>query len=686
MKNYTRILLIAFVFLFLGFNNPLSIDQNKQKKILAIVLSILQKSHFSPLKIDDNFSRNVFKEYIYALDKQKLFFLDSDINEFKKFETKIDDQILKNDLTFFYLTHDRVIKRMKEAKKIYTDLNKGVVDINSNETISTDFENCNYSKNEDEIRKKWLVLYKYSILNLLCDDNKKEIYDKLALEEQEKKAREETFIELNSGGNNYEYFNKSYFFDLYIKSIINQFDNHSQYFSADDKNKLEQEVSGKIVGIGVKLENKNEFIAVNQIAYGGPAWKSKKIEIGDVFLKIQDENKEAVDVVGYNQQDFIKLTRGKIGSLIKVTLKKTDGTIKTVSLKRAVIEINDSYVKSAVVVSKNLKYGIIEIPIFYEDFDDESARDAANDVEIEIENLKKENVEGIIIDLRNNPGGSLAKALQIAGYFLGNNPIVQVKNADKSVQVLSSNVSKTLFDKPLVLITNKNSASASEVFAAAIQDYKQGIIIGCDQTFGKGTTQNTINLNDYNPKKGEDDLGILKTTIQKYYRVDGNSTQLKGVKSDVNAIERFSKIEIGEKSKKHILTWDKIKPTPFSPINKILNFDEVINASDFRILNNTNFNIQNEVTEFNYKNIEKTRLINLEKFKIKEKIKNDEISRLTNSFDFSNFLEFKSTDAESSLFKKLPSLEEKRKQWHEKLSKDIYVDEALNVLSMIKIK
>jgi carboxyl-terminal processing protease len=684
MKKFIRILIILFS--FLSFSNSYPTNQNKQKKILAIVLSILQKSHFNPIKIDDTFSKNVFKEYIFLLDKQKLFFLDSDINEFKKFETKIDDQILKNDLTFFYLTHDRMIKRMKEAKKIYIDLNKGRIDINTNEIINTDFENCNYPKTEDEIRKKWLALYKYSILTLICDDKKKEIYNNLGLEEQEKKAREETFIELNSSGNNFEYFNKSYFFDLYINAIINQFDNHSQYFSSDNKNKLEQEISGKIVGIGVKLENKNEFIAVNQIAYGGPAWKSKKIEVGDVFLKIQDENKEAVDVVGYNQQDFIKLTRGKIGSLIKVTVKKPDGTIKTVSLKRAVIEINDSYVKSAVVTNKNIKYGIIDIPIFYEDFDDEAARDAAKDVENEIENLKKENIEGIIIDLRNNPGGSLAKAMQIAGYFLGKNPIVQVKNADKSVQVLSSDVPQTLWDRPLVLITNKNSASASEVFAAAIQDYKRGIIIGCDQTFGKGTTQNIVNLNDYNPKKDEDDLGILKTTIQKYYRVDGNSTQLKGVKSDINAIERFSKIEVGEKTKKNILPWDKIKPINFSVVDKILNYSEVVNASNFRVANNANLKIENELLEYNFKNIEKTMLIDLEKYRIKKKVFNDEISRLTNSFDFTGFLEFKSTEAENSLFKKLPSLEEKRKQWHEKLAKDIYVDEAINILSMIKLK
>ncbi len=682
MKNYFKITLLLFSFSVFGFMPKKPINQNTEKKILDLVISVLQKTHFNPVKIDDNFSKAVFKEYVYLLDKDKIHFLQSDINEFSKYETKIDDQIKKNDLTFFYLTYDRLVKRMKESKEIYTNISKARFELFTNEIFKSN--KFKYSLNEKEKKKNWLIFLKSLVIQFVV--NNEQEFTKFKIEESEKKGREIAFNNIDSSDFNFENVSRTYFFDFFINAIVNQFDNHSKYITGNKRNNLELETTGKIVGIGIQLEDRNSFIGIKQLAYGGPAWKSKKIEAGDIILKIQDEKQDEVDVVGYDQEDIVKLIKGKVGSIVKLTLKKEDGTIIVVSIKRAVIEINDSYVKSAIAIKNNKKYGVIDIPIFYKDFDDKDARDAAKDVEKEIENLKKENVEGIVIDLRDNSGGSLDMSLQVAGYFLGDKPIVQVKNADKSIQILSTKEAKIIWDKPLVLMTNNDSASATEVFAAAIQDYKRGIILGSSQTFGKGTTQNTVDLNSYNPKKDEADFGILKTTIQKYYRINGGSTQLIGVKSDIVMPDKFWHYLYGEKNKKNILSWDKIETIAFKPIDNIINFNDVVNSSKLRIVNGKNFKLALEFEDFKFKSRDKSILINLDKYRIEQKNKENEQLRIINSRDFNNFSEFNATKAESLLFKKLPSLEEKRKQWHETLSKDIYVDEALNVLSDIKPK
>lgn len=685
MKKIIFILFFNLIINF-GFSNHILNDSKNEKKILELVLTTLQRTHYNPVKIDDKFSKNVYKEYLYRLDKTKIYLLQSDIDEFSKFELIIDDQILKNDLTFFYLTYDRVIKRMKESKEIYMEIGAGRVDIMTNETVNLNFEDCKYSKDGKSISKKWLNQFKESILKEILQNEKLENSEILSLEQAEAKARKKLLNDLNNGLDNYENVNRLYIFNIFINSIINQFDNHSEYIPSKYKAAFEAEMSGKIIGIGVKLETINGFLSIKEIAYGGPVWKSKKVDVGDLILKIQEEKGELVNVVGYDQQDFVKQIKGKIGTLIKLTIKKEDGSIVVVSMKRAVVELYDSYVKSAIAIKNDKKYGVIDIPIFYKDFDDESARDAAKDVEKEIENLKKENVEGIVIDLRDNGGGSLDMCLQIASFFLGNNPIAQIRNADKSIQILSNKEGKILWDKPIVLLTNSESASASEIFAAAIQDYKRGIILGGKQTYGKGTTQNTLNLNDFNPRKDEFDFGILKTTIQKCYRVNGQSTQLNGVNSDIIVPDKFLMKEFGEKHRSNILPWDKIASIPLKSFVNITNFDEVIKSSKTRILRNKNFNIATEIEKSISENKEKNIIINFDVYKLKTVRAENEVKKLKKLLLFENFPEFKSTATEYLLFKKLPSLETKRMQWHETMSKDIYINEALNILIDIKTK
>ena len=685
MKKIFFILFLNLLFNF-GFANSILNDSKNEKKILELVITLLQKTHYNPVKIGDKFSKNVYREYLYTLDKNKIYFLQSDIDEFEKYELNIDDQILKNDLTFFYLTYDRLIKRMKESKEIYTEISNGRVDIMTNEIINLNFEDCKFSKDKNGISKKWLNQFKHAIIEEILANEKSENYQSLTLDQAEALARKKLVNFLNDGGDNYENVKRVFLFNIFINSIINQFDNHSEYIASKYKNKFEYEMSGKIVGIGVKLEIVNGFIAIKEIAYGGPAWKSKKVDVGDQILKIQEEKGDLIDVVGYDQQDFVKLVKGKIGTTIKVTMKKEDGSIVVVPMKRAIVEIDDSYIKSAIATKNGKKFAIIDIPIFYKDFEDESARDAAKDFEKEIEYLKKENVAGLIIDLRDNGGGSVDMSLQIASIFLGNNPIVQLKNADQSIQILSNKEGKILWDKPLVLLTNNNSASASELFAAAIQDYKRGVILGDKQTYGKGTTQNTLNLNDFNPRKDEFDYGVLKTTIQKYYRINGESTQLNGVNSDVVVPTKFLLTGVGEKYRTNILPYDKIESIPFKPFESISNFEEVIKSSKNRILSNNNFKVDVEIENSLFKNKNENFIINFDTYKSKMQKFDQDIEKLKNSLVFENFCEFKSTMAENTLFKKSPSLETKRNQWHETMAKDIFINEALNILFEIKTK
>ncbi len=383
--------------------------------------------------------------------------------------------------------------------------------------------------------------------------------------------------------------------------------------------------------------------------------------------------------------DAIKLIKGPKGTTVFLTVKRVTGNIEEISIVRDVVELEESYAKSATIVDDEHKYGIINLPKFYVDFEDYSERNAATDIKAEIERLKEENVEGIILDLRDNGGGSLQTVVDMAGYFIEEGPIVQVKASGNRREIQNDNDSSVLYDGPLVILVNELSASASEILAAAMQDYKRAIILGSERTYGKGTVQNVIPLSNIIRSNDLGDLGALKLTTQKFYRINGGSTQLKGVSSDIVMPDRYAYVDIGERDQDNPLSWDQIEPAPFKPWNKQIDFERVIGNSNGRIKANEYVSLLEEEAQWiKQQRDDQTAFLGIEEYR-KEK---EELRQRTDRFKkldaYDSKLNFSSLKYEEALFLKDSILREKRNRWHKELARDLYVQEAVNVLKDLK--
>jgi carboxyl-terminal processing protease len=492
----------------------------------------------------------------------------------------------------------------------------------------------------------------------------------------EKETRENSLKSLNDYFGFVEELDTNDWFSVFVNSITARFDPHTNYFAPEEKERFDVSISGKLEGIGARLQKKNDYTEITELISGGPAWRGKDLEAGDVVIKVAQGGDEPIDVVGMHLDDVVKKIKGPKGTEVRLTVKKVDGTIKIIPIIRDVVEIEETYAKSSVVEKNGLKYGVIYLPKFYIDFENRNSRDAGKDVAIEVERLKKEGVQGIVFDVRDDGGGSLQTVVDIAGLFIADGPIVQIKSAAGQKEVLSDKDSSIKYDGPLVIMVNSFSASASEILAAAMQDYKRAIVVGSKQTYGKGTVQNVIDLNQFMRGSNMGDMGALKTTTQKFYRINGGSTQLEGVSSDVVMPDRYAYLKMGERDQENAMPWDKIDPATYSVWNKNQKFDLAIANSKQRIENNSNFKLVEENAKWiDSRDKETTYSLQMDKFRKEQAAKKYKAIK-----DFKNSLTFTSLPYEQDLMKKDASLKEKRESWHESLSKDIYVDEALNIL------
>jgi carboxyl-terminal processing protease len=698
-RNYKKLLAViclsATLFAF-TINSKKAVDPEKDKLLLELLMFVIKQGHYSPAAIDDNFSKEVYKEYIDALDPSKRFFLQSDINEFSKFELELDDQFMNKDLTFFNLTYDRLMLRMEEGNKIFKEVLNTPFNYTTDEYFNSDYSKVPYAKNNTELKDKWENQIKMSTLSSLTEKQKleqdKKIKDPAYIVKTdavlEKEIIENSMKSLNESFGFINELKREDWFTLYINSIMSQFDPHTSYFAPEEKEKFDVSISGKFEGIGAQLQKKNDYIEVLELISGGPAWRGKQLEKGDLIIKVAQSNGVPLDITGMRLSDVIKKIKGPKGSEVRLTVKKADGTIEVISIIRDIVEIEETYVKSSVVEKNGLKYGFIHLPKFYIDFEnkDGKGRDAAKDMAQEVERLKKEGVNGIVIDVRDDGGGSLGTVVNIAGLFIEEGPIVQVKSPVKK-EILYDTDKKIEWDGPLVIMVNEFSASASEILAAAMQDYKRGIIVGSKQTFGKGTVQRVIDLNQYVRSSDYGDFGALKTTIQKFYRITGGSTQLEGVSSDIVMPGRYAYLKMGERDEAHALPWDKIDSAAYTLWNNTSKFDQAIVNSKKRIENN----IQFQLIEENAKWIESrstinTYSLNIDKFKAAQTHIEETAKKFKPILDYKNNLKFSSLPYELEEFTNDSVLKEKRERWHESLSKDIYVEEALNVLDDLQPK
>ena len=697
-RNYKIILVVACISITLfafKMNNSKANDPEKDKLLLELLTFVIEKGHYSPATIDDNFSKGVYKDYIEALDPSKRFFLQSDIDEFAKYELQLDDQIMNKDLTFFDLTYNRLMKRMEESTKIYKEVLKKPFDFTVDETFNIDYEKAPYCASVKELNDKWRKQIKLSTLSSLVDKQKLEedkkkndaSYTIKSFADLEKETRATSEKSLDEYFGFIKELNRNDWFSVYINSITARFDPHTNYFAPEEKERFDVSMSGKLEGIGARLQKKNDLTEISELISGGPAWRGKQIEAGDVVMKVAQGNGEAVDVVGMRLDDVVKKIKGPKGSEVRLTVKKVDGTIKIVSIIRDIVEIEETYAKSSIVQKGDSKYGVIYLPKFYIDFENPQGRDAGKDIALEVDRLKKEGVNGIVLDVRDDGGGSLSTVVDIAGLFIEQGPIVQIKSAGRKKEVLYDRDKKIEWDGPLVIMVNSFSASASEILAAAIQDYKRGVIIGSKQTYGKGTVQNVIDLNQFVRSNSVGDLGAIKTTTQKFYRINGGSTQLEGVSSDIVMPDRYAYLKMGERDVDNAMPWDKIDQADYQVWNKNANFNQAIANSKSRISNNAQFQLIEENAKWiDSRSEENVYSLNIDKFKVAQTEIEEKAKKYKPITDYKNDLLFTSLPYEKDAMSKDLTLKEKRERWHEALAKDIYVEEALNVLDDLQGK
>ena len=706
-RNYKVLLVVGIVVAGLWSFIPSKkvTGDDKDKMLIELLSFVLEKGHFSPIELNDEFSKKAYASYIESLDPTKRFFIQSDISEFQNYELAMDDMIRSKDLSFFDLTYKRLMQRMKESKVIYTSILSKPLDLNDNETINVDYEKLPYAATMKDLDQRWRKQLELAVLSDITDkediqnainsgildessaakeEKPAEKTEPKSFEELEITARKTTESNLNNNFSFIAELTREDWFTVYINAIVTQYDPHTYYFSPEDKEKFDVSMSGKYEGIGARLQKKNEGIEVSELISGGPAWRGKLLEQGDIIIKVAQANEEPIDIAGMRLDDVIKKIKGPKGTLVKLTVKKVDGTVKVVPIIRNEVETEETFAKSSVVNKDGKLFGVIYLPKFYQSFENKLNRDAFKDVAIEVERLKAMNVEGIVMDLRDNGGGSLETVVKMTGLFIDKGPVVQVKPAGGKAQILPDSDPKVQWDGPLVVMINNYSASASEIFAAAIQDYNRGIIIGSKQSYGKGTVQNVFELNEFVRGNQYGDLGALKTTTQKFYRVSGGSTQLEGVKSDIIMPDRFSFMETGEKDEKSALPWDKIEPAIYTPLD--LNFEKVIANSKKRIATNDNFNLISENAKWiNDRKEDNSISLNYAAYKKEIADIESQTKKFKSLEKYKNNLNFTSLPYELELMANDELLKEKRERWHAELVKDIYMTETLNVLTDLTV-
>ena len=682
--NFLHIVAIVAIILFgFSFSEEKFSDPNKEKLLIEVVKYVVEKGHYSTLDINDDISEKIYNTYLEQLDAQKRFFLQSDIRQFEKYKFKLDDQLKDQDLTFFNLVYETSRKRINEVKNYYEEIMNNSFDFSSNENINLDFENKSYARNSNEIKNRWRKQLKYSTLDIIS----LKLGDSIKIIDNKTRNESMTLIKKNTDDffDYVEEMDRDDWFANYINAFLNQLDPHTVYFNPEDKDRFDTNISGKFDGIGARLQKTEGTVKIVDIIVGGPIWKDKLLDVGDIILKVAQENQDPVNIIGMKLDDAIKLIKGPADSFVTLTVKKISGEIKDVLIKRGVVELEELYAKSTLINKGDKNYGYISLPKFYIDFSDRKSRNSANDVKNEIIKLKNNGISGLILDLRNNGGGALQTVVDMTGLFIERGPIVQVKSTGNRKQILYDKDPQVVWDGPLVILMNKMSASASEILAGALQDYNRAVIIGNEKSFGKGTVQNVIDLNRFISNSSYD-LGALKITTDKFYRINGESVQLEGVKSDIVIPDSYKYIFNGEKDEKNPLQWDKISPANFDKWAKRDYLNKISSENQSRIDNDDYYSLINDRAQW-LKDQQSNKTISLNfnsynSFLTKQREKNKRFESLNK---YENTLNFKLLKTEKQYIMSNKELLSSRNRWHRNLTKDLYLEEGVKALEMLSL-
>lgn len=697
MKRLPLLLLMLSAGVFLTFRTlgttGKSAPPSKYERILQNIGEILKQGHYSPKDINDDFSKVVFKKFLEDLDPDKSILMQQDIAALKRHETRVDDEIKGAPVEFFTDAAKLFNKRIEEVAKVYKELLSKPFDFTIDENFITDPKKLEFAGNDNQRREHWRKRIKYMVLDRFVElqdaqEKNKGKADFVAKSktELEKEAREKVLKIMDRTFDRYRFkFSDDDKFSIYVNAITNMMDPYTEFFPPVDKRYFDEQLSGQFFGIGASLSYEDGNIKVGSLLTGSPAWKSEKIEVGDIIVKVAQGNEQPVELTGYTVEDAVKLIRGKKGTEVKLTLKKGDGTQSTVALVRDKIVQDETFARSTVVEEGTTKIGYIFLPEFYANFDDPSGSRSAVDVAKEVLKLKQQNVDGIVMDLRNNGGGSLYDVVQIAGLFIDKGPIVQVKDREGKPTVMRDKDGSVLYDGPLAVMVNEFSASASEIFAAAIQDYGRGVVIGSTSTYGKGTVQRAIGLDTENFLSNNSELGSLKLTLQKFYRINGGSTQLKGVVPDIIVPDKYEYLKFREKDNTNALGWDEISQADgYKKWEGGYDLQTIKNLSNARITNNPIFQQIKKNTEWLSHQNDKEYSLQVDKFRqeqqgIRTAAKQiDSLEKLKQPMSIS-FLPQDVTrlSVDKDKF-------ERYNQWLKNLKSDIYLDQAIKVVADIQ--
>lgn len=681
------VLLIAGVVLASNVKKE-SDPPGKYEKILHNVTDMLKEAHYSPKPIDDSFSKKIFYKYFETLDPNKNIFLKEDIEALKKFEFKIDDEMKGANVEFFKAAGVIFNKRVEEAALISKEILNKPFDYTIDEMYNGDPDKLKFPATDAERKENWRKSLKYQSLDRYVDlvetrDKNKDRADFKAKtnEELETEARDKVSKAMDRTFERYRFkFSEDDKFNLFVGIITNTMDPHTEFFPPVDKRYFDEQMSGRFFGIGASLLYDEGNIKINTLVAGSPAWKSGEVQVGDIILKVGQGAEEPTELTGFVVEDAVKLIRGKKGTEVKLTLKKQDGSVKLVSLIRDEIVQDESFAKSAIINNGNSKLGYIYLPEFYADFDRPNGARCYIDVAKEIIKLKEDKVDGIIMDLRNNGGGSLYDVVQMVGLFIDKGPVVQVKDRDGKPNILEDKNREVLYDGPLTVMVNEFSASASEIFAAAIQDYGRGVVIGSTTTYGKGTVQRNIGLD---PESGylnsNSDLGTIKLTLQKFYRVNGGSTQLKGVASDIVLPDNYEYLKFREKDDPDALPWDEISKSPINKWQSGYDLAGIEKLSEARLQSNKAFKLIKENTEWLAKQNDREYSLNFDKYQKEQKAIRATIRQIESLKKLEEDMDVNSLPQDANRFTYDKGKQDRFDQWIKNLRKDIYIDQAAKV-------
>jgi carboxyl-terminal processing protease len=670
-------------------------DPQKEAVLVQTLLKGLS-GHFSPKPIDDDFSKNVYRTYLDDMDSGKRFFTQADIEAFKVYDTQLDDQAKAGTFEFFDLFQQRYETSLTKTRAWYRDILAKPFDFSANETVEMDGKKVKWPADDAALRRRWEQMLKYEVISRAVDEEEKQ-------NKPDFKGEKKSFVDLENDArtkllDTYDKWFKRLTkrdrdrqMERYLNAFTNVFDPHTGYYSPKEKENFDIQMSGKLEGIGARLQSDGEKTTITEIVAGGPAWKQGDLEAKDVVLKVaQGTTEEGLDVMGWEIDDVVSKIRGPKGTTVKLTVQKTDGTVKDIIIVRDVVIMEEGFAKSLLLRSgeQSDKIGYIYLPKFYADFTPQGATSCYEDVKKEIGKLKTEGVKGIILDLRNNGGGSLRDVVSMSGLFIERGPIVQVKSRNRKPDVMDDTDPWVQWDGALIVMVNSFSASASEILAAAMQDYNRAVIVGSTGTYGKGTVQRFLDLDQVSQNPGMAPLGEMKMTSQKFYRVTGKTTQLEGVTPDIVLPDFYNLVKNGERENDFPLEANTIEAVPFKQnAYQVRDLGALRSNSKARVEADPTFKKINENATRIYKMQEQTTyLLQIDKYRTWNKRQDEDAAKYDDMFKPLDGLLIQNLAADLPQINSDTSRQARNTDWLKDRQKDIQLLETLRIMEdMLRI-